>query len=92
MTFPQKKSHLYTGQILIETHLCAMLVSASEVIVASDPTMPLAAASSSEGQKFYSLPRPNQAKLGTQRSRTPSPFRSMIKGLVKGKIEFYSVV
>ena len=53
----------------------------SEVIVATDPTMPLAAASSSEGQKFYSLPRqpPNA------RSRTPSPFRSMIKGLVKGK-------
>ena len=51
----------------------------SEVIVASDPTMPIAAASSSEGQKFYSLPRPNA------RSRTPSPFRSMIKGLVKGK-------
>ena len=61
----------------------------SEVIIASDPTMPLAAASSTEGQKFYSLPRPpgataHQGKLGPTRSRTPSPFRSMIKGLVKG--------
>ena len=55
----------------------------SEVIVASDPTMPIAAASSSEGQKFYSLPRPNA------RSRTPSPFRSMIKGLVKGKTKIF---
>lgn len=62
------------------------IISPSEVIVASDPTMPLAAASSSEGQKFYSLPRPNQGtRLGVTRSRTPSPFRSMIKGLVKGK-------
>lgn len=63
------------------------IISASQVIVASDPTMPLAAASSSEGQKFYSLPRPNQGstRLGVTRSRTPSPFRSMIKGLVKGK-------
>lgn len=60
----------------------------SEVIVASDPTMmPLAAASSADGQKFYSLPRPlNQANKLATRSRTPSPFRSMIKGLVKGKI------
>ena len=64
-----------------------VLQGSSEVIVASDPTMPLAAASSADGQKFYSLPRPpNQAKLASGRSRTPSPFRSMIKGLVKGKI------
>ena len=63
----------------------------NEVIIATDPTMPLAAASSTEGQKFYSLPRPPAAsglhqgcKLGPTRSRTPSPFRSMIKGLVKG--------
>ena len=64
-----------------------VMQGSSEVIVASDPTMPLAAASSADGQKFYSLPRPpNQAKLASGRSRTPSPFRSMIKGLVKGKI------
>ena len=59
-----------------------VMQSSTEVIVASDPTMPLAAASSSEGQKFYSLPRQPNA-----RSRTPSPFRSMIKGLVKGNNE-----
>ena len=69
----------------------AAIIKSSEVIIATDPTMPLAAASSTEGQKFYSLPRPpasgsglHQGKLGPTRSRTPSPFRSMIKGLVKG--------
>jgi hypothetical protein len=70
--------------------------SNSNIIVATDPTMPLAAASSSDGQKFYSLPRPpaasqlnpslaSERELKLARSRTPSPFRSMIKGLlVKG--------
>jgi hypothetical protein len=65
---------------------------------ASELAMPLTAASASEGQKFYSLPRfqngvsgngePSQAKTVTAktRSRTPSPFRTIIKGLVKGKI------
>ena len=67
-----------TFQCVDEENLVNMQ-SSTEVIVASDPTMPLAAASSSEGQKFYSLPRQPNA-----RSRTPSPFRSMIKGLVKG--------
>ena len=64
---------------------------------ASELAMPLTAASASEGQKFYSLPRfqngvsgsgdPSQAKTVTAktRSRTPSPFRTIIKGLVKGK-------
>lgn len=61
------------------------VASSSEVIVASDPTMPLAAASSFDGQKFYSLPRAsNSCNKLTSRSRTPSPFRSMIKGLMKG--------
>ena len=62
--------------------------SSTEVIVASDPTMPLAAASSADGQKFYSLPR-QQPPLASTRSRTPSPFRSMIKGLVKGLYYFF---
>lgn len=61
------------------------MTSSSDLIVASDPTMPLAAASSSDGQKFYSLPRPPSNTRLVTRSRTPSPFRSMIKGLlVKG--------
>ena len=68
-----------TFQCVDEENLVNMQSTSTEVIVASDPTMPLAAASSSEGQKFYSLPRQPNA-----RSRTPSPFRSMIKGLVKG--------
>lgn len=62
------------------------VVNSEAVIVASDPMpMPLAAASSSEGQKFYSLPRPPSQTILATRSRTPSPFRSMIKGLVKGE-------
>jgi hypothetical protein len=63
---------------------------------ASELAMPLTAASASDGQKFYSLPRfqngasanePSQNKLPTTktRSRTPSPFRTIIKGLVKGE-------
>ena len=63
---------------------------------ASELAMPLTAASASDGQKFYSLPRfqngvsandPSQSKMATAktRSRTPSPFRTIIKGLVKGK-------
>jgi hypothetical protein len=59
---------------------------------ASELAMPLTAASASDGQKFYSLPRSGneavgQAKLGSAktRSRTPSPFRTIIKGLVKGE-------
>ena len=69
-----------------ENHRFMAASESTEVIIATDPTMPLAAASSTEGQKFYSLPRPpaHQGKLGPTRSRTPSPFRSMIKGLVKG--------
>ncbi len=64
-----------------------------QIIVAADPTMPMAAASSTDGQKFYSLPRPPtpptsnsnpEQPLKSARSRTPSPFRAMIKGLVKG--------
>lgn len=58
---------------------------------ASELAMPLTAASASDGQKFYSLPRPgndaaqNKVVSAKTRSRTPSPFRTIIKGLVKGK-------
>lgn len=59
---------------------------------ASELAMPLTAASASDGQKFYSLPRPgndsgqNKAASAKTRSRTPSPFRTIIKGLVKGEL------
>jgi len=59
---------------------------------ASELAMPLTAASASDGQKFYSLPRPgndpgqNKVSAAKTRSRTPSPFRTIIKGLVKGEL------
>ena len=64
---------------------------------ASELAMPLTAASASDGQKFYSLPRfqngastndlsQNKIPATKTRSRTPSPFRTIIKGLVKGEI------
>ena len=65
---------------------------------ASELAMPLTAASASDGQKFYSLPRPgnesgqNKVSAAKTRSRTPSPFRTIIKGLVKGELVFSSLV
>lgn len=64
---------------------------------ACDMAMPVTAASAGDGQKFYSLPRNQPASndsagnllkqaFDRARTRTPSPFRSMIKGLVKGEL------